>query len=119
MIKLLKVLFIVNFITSNKKALFYIVLLIALFLTLPYFFDDIFQFTSQKDKAFWVFVKWFMLTSLFTVILFKCYKTFNQPALKLTAFLDKTAAENTYKDVTSQQVLSKGDKIKNKHRVKQ
>jgi len=118
MLNLFKFLVVVNFIKSNKKALFYIVVLIALVSILPYLFDDIFQFISTKDKAFWVFVKWSILTALFFTILFKCYTVFNKPALKIKEFLEKTESEKIHKAVISKPLLSKGEKIKSKYRVK-
>jgi len=117
MLNLFKFLVIVDFIKSNKKALFFIVALIALVSILPYLFDDIFQFISKKDKALWVFVKWSMLTTLFITIIFKCYKIFNKPALKIKEFLEKTESENTHKALINKSLLSKGEKIKSKHRA--
>jgi len=119
MFNLFKFLVVVDFVKSNKKALFYIVLLSALLLILPYLFDDVFQFFSKKDKALWVFVKWGMLTALFITVVFKCYKVFNKPALKIKEFLEKTQTENTHKEIINKPLLSKGEKIKSKYRVKQ
>jgi hypothetical protein len=118
MLNLFKFLVVVDFIKSNKKALFYIMVLIALVSILPYLFDDIFQFISTKDKAYWVFVKWSMLTVLIITIAFKCYKVFNKPALKIKEFLEKTESDNVHKAVISKPLLSKGEKIKSKYRVK-
>jgi len=119
MLNLFKFIVIVDFIKSNKKALFYIMVLFALVSILPYLFDDIFQFISKKDKAFWVFVKWIMLTALIIIILFKCYTIFNEPALKIKKILEKTESENIHKAVISKPLQSKGEKIKSKYRVKQ
>ncbi len=119
MLNLFKFLVVVDFIKSNKKALFYIVALIALVSILPYLFDDIFQFISKQDKALWVFVKWSILTTLFIMIIYRCYKVFNKPALKIKEFLEKTESENIHKAVISKPLQSKGEKIKSKYRVKQ
>lgn len=119
MLNLFKFLFVVNFIKSNKKALFYIVVLITLLLIVPYLFDDIFQFISKKDKAFWVFTKWLMLTSLGIAIAFKCYKIFTKSALKINEFLELDEPNNIHKNLINIKLQSKGEKIKNKYRVKQ
>lgn len=119
MLNLFKFLVIVDFIKSNKKALFYIVMLIALISILPYLFDDIFQFISKKDKVFWVFVKWIILTALMITVLLQCYNVFNDPALKIKKILEKKESENIHKIVISKPLQSKGEKIKSKYRVKQ
>ena len=119
MLKLFKFLFIVDFIKSNKKTLFYIVVLIALLLILPYLFDDLFQFINQKDKAFWVLAKWLMLILLIISIVFKCYKIFKKSALRINGFLEKSESDNIHKGLINKKLQSKGEKIKNKYRLKQ
>jgi hypothetical protein len=119
MLNLFKILFVVNFIKSNKRALFYIVVLIALLLISPYLFDDIFQFISKKDKAFWVFTKWGVFSFLIITIVFKCYKIFTQSSQKISGFLEPDESDNIHRSLINKKLQSKGEKIKNKYRVKQ
>ena len=119
MLNLFKFLFIVDLIKSNKKALFYIVVLFALLLILPHLFDDIFQFMGKEDKGFWVFAKWLTLSTLIIAIAFKCYKIFTQSVLKINGYCEHDESDNIHKGLTKKGLLSKGQKIKNKYRVKQ
>ena len=119
MLTLFKFLFIADFIKSNKKTLFYIVVLIVLLLILPYLFEDLFQLINQKDKAFWVLAKWLMLFLLILCIVYKCFKIFKRTVLRINGPLEKSESDNIHKNLIKKTLHSKGEKIKNKYRLKQ